>query len=86
MFLIQFRKRLGARGVEKIITKYLDEVSIENASVQSLRHTFGTHHVAKGTSLKTVQEVMGYKDKQAISKYVSLSKLLAVSGLQQHSL
>ena len=32
------------------------------ASVHTLRHTMATHHVARGTDLKTVQETLGHAD------------------------
>ena len=47
---------------------------IVNASVQTLRHTFGAHHIAKGTELKIVQEVMGLKDTRSASIYQALAK------------
>jgi site-specific recombinase XerD len=86
LYINRFRKRLGARGVEKILAKYLEEAGIADASVESLRHTFGTHHVAKGTSLKTVQEVMGHRDSRTTDIYVSLAKQIAPREMEEHSL
>ncbi|OGD07652.1 hypothetical protein A2899_02815 [Candidatus Amesbacteria bacterium RIFCSPLOWO2_01_FULL_49_25] len=72
LFINRFGKRLSPRGIEKITSKYFDQTEIEGATVQSLRHTFGIHHVAKGTSLKTIQAIMGHKDPRSTAIYVSL--------------
>jgi len=49
--------------------KHITEVGIKGASVHILRHTFATHHVAQGTLLRTVQEVLGYADLKTTSIY-----------------
>jgi len=86
LFINRFGSSLGARGVEKLVHKYLDKAGIKNANVHTLRHTFGVHHTAKGTSLKTITNAMGYKDIQSPSKYVSLAQELMKNELQDHAL
>lgn len=86
LFINRFGSSLGARGVEKIAQKYLDKAGIKNANVSSLRHTFGVHHTAQGTSLKTITNAMGYKDPRSPSKYVSLAQELMKNELQDHAL
>ncbi len=86
LFINKFREPLGQRGVQKVVWKYLDEASIQGASVHSLRHTFGTHHVAKGTSLRTVQEALGHQDLKTTSVYVSLAREVMNKELQEHAL
>ncbi len=54
LFLNRFKKQLSPRGVEKVVSKYFEMGGIEGACVQSLRHTFSTHHVIMGTSIKTI--------------------------------
>jgi len=54
--------------------KYMLQVKIKDANVQSLRHTFGIHHVVSGARLKTVQEMMGYRDSPTVSSYFALAK------------
>jgi integrase/recombinase XerD len=76
LFLNRFGEPLGERGVQKMLRKYLKKAGIGNASIHTLRHTFGAHHLAKGTSLKTIQEVMGLKDPRSTSIYVSLVRKL----------
>jgi len=86
IFLNKFGTPLGPRGVQLLIRKYLEEAQIKGASVHSLRHTFGTHHVAKGTSLRSVQEALGHKDLKTTSIYVSLARDLMNKEFQEHAL
>ena len=86
VFANRFGKPLGARGVQKLIKKYLDRSGIRGASVHSLRHTFGAQHAAQGTSLKTLQEAMGHQDIRTTSLYLSLAQLTMREELQVHAL
>jgi site-specific recombinase XerD len=86
LFLNRFRKPLGQRGVQKVVQKYLELAEIHGASVHTLRHTFGAHHIAQGTSLKTVQKVMGHKDERSTSIYNLLANELMNKELGEHAL
>ena len=86
VFLNRFGEALGERGVQKMLREYLQQAAIGNASISTLRHTFGTQHIAKGTSLKTVQEVMGLKDVRSTSIYQTLAKEIISRELQENSL
>ena len=72
LFLNRFGKPLGERGVQKMLRKYLQKVGIQRAGVHTLRHTFALHHIAKGMSVKTLQDVIGHKDMRSTMIYVSL--------------
>lgn len=61
LFINKAGEPFGDRGVQKMIERYMDEAGIKGASVESLRHTFGTHHAARGTDLRTIQKVMGIR-------------------------
>lgn len=50
---------LTTRQIQKMLRKYLDKAGIQEASPQTLRHTYGTHHALKGTDLKVLQNNMG---------------------------
>lgn len=73
LFLNRSGEQLGVRGVEKVIGKYFDIAGIKNASVNSLRHTFGISQAVKGTNLKTIQKVMGHKERRTTGIYLSLA-------------
>src|SRR5215207_6515706 len=84
LFLNRFGESLGESGVQKMLRKYLKTAGIGGASIQTLRHTFGAQHTAKGTSQKTIQEVMGLKDTRSISVYLSLAKEITSRELQEN--
>lgn len=74
LFLNRDGQKMSGRGVEKTMDKYFKLVDINNASVNSLRHTFGIQHAVKGTSFKTIQKIMGHKDNRSTRVYLQLSK------------
>ena len=86
LFTNRFGEALGERGVQKMLRKYLKKAGIGNASIQTLRHTFGTHHIAKGTDPKTVQEVLGLKDARSTAIYHSLAKEVIAREMQENAL
>jgi integrase/recombinase XerD len=86
LFLNRFSEPLGASGVQKMLRKHLRSAGIGKASIHTLRHTFGAQHIAKGTSLKTIQEVMGLKDTRSTSIYQSLAKEVIRKEIEQNSL
>lgn len=86
LFVTKFKTRMTARSIEYMVTKYLAETGIHHASVHTLRHTMATHHVAKGTDVKTVQVTLGHASLATTSIYVSLSKHAQKKALQEHAL
>lgn len=50
------------------------------------RHTFGVQHIVKGTSLKTVQKVMGHQDIRTTESYIPLANELAKKELEENAL
>ena len=86
LFLNRMGEPLGESGIQKMLTKYIKKAGIGKVSIHTLRHTFGTQHIAKGTSLKTVQDVMGLKDIRSTSIYQSLAREVISRELQENSL
>ncbi len=86
IFITKFGAPMGPRAVQDIVAKHLREANIENASVHTLRHTFGTHMVKKGTNLRVVQEAMGHTDLKTTSVYVHLARDLMDEQLQANAL
>jgi site-specific recombinase XerD len=86
LFISQFKRPISTRAIQHRMTKYVTEAGITGASVHTLRHTMATHHVARGTDLKTVQETLGHADLKTTSIYVSLAKTAQRKALQEHAL
>jgi integrase/recombinase XerD len=86
LFLNRFGDPLGESGVQKMLRKYVKMAGIGGASINTLRHTFGAHHIAKGTSLKTVQEILGHKDDRSTSVYIPLAKTVVSREMQENAL
>jgi integrase/recombinase XerD len=86
LFVSQFKRPMSTRAIQERVAKYLSEADIHSASVHTLRHTMATHHVARGTDLKIVQETLGHADLKTTSIYVSLAKTAQRKALQEHAL
>lgn len=86
LFLNNSMKPLGERGVQKIIMQYFRQSGIIGASVHSLRHTFAVQHILKGTSLKTIQEVMGHQNIRTTEAYIPLANELSKKELEENAL
>lgn len=86
VFLNRFAEMLGESGVQKMLRKYLKRAGIGKASIHTLRHTFGAQHIARGTSLKTVQEVMGLKDARSTAVYQTLAKRIITREIEENAL
>jgi len=78
--------RLTPRGIQRIVRKLLTSAGITGASVHTLRHTFATHTVRKGTNLRVVQEALGHSSLQTTSRYVSLARELMDQQLEANAL
>jgi len=76
----------GPRGIQKRLHKYFTQLEILGASVHTLRHTFGIHHAAKGTDIKTLQDVMGHSDVRNTEIYLSIAKELHWNDLEENAL
>ena len=86
LFVTKFGKPMGPRAFQYTVKKHLKEAGIKGASVHTLRHTFATHHVARGTDLRTVQEALGHADLKTTSIYVQLAREVMKRELQEHAL
>ena len=69
LFLNRFGEPVSDSGVQKMLRKYLKRAGIGNASVHTLRHTFGVYCLSKGMGLKEVKELMGFRDSRSTTVY-----------------
>lgn len=73
LFLNRFSKPISDRGIQKILRKYLKLAGIGNASVHTLRHTFGANNLAKGISPKILKDLMGVRESRSTRIYLTLA-------------
>jgi len=85
LFLTAVNKPMGKRAVQLMLGRYLEAAEIHSASVQSLRHTMIVHHLAKGTPLRTLADILGVSP-DALKTYAPLACRLAQRALQEHAL
>lgn len=85
LFLTIVKKPMGKRAVQLMLEKYLDEIGVENASVQSLRHTMAVHHLAKGTPLKTLADILG-DHPDTMKMYLAAARKVKQRALEEHAL
>ena len=85
LFLTGVKKPMGKRAVQMMLAKCLSEAGIQNASVQSLRHTMAVHHLARGTSLKTLSDILG-DDEKTMQRYIVLTRKVHQKALQENAL
>jgi integrase/recombinase XerC len=77
---------LTPRGIQRTVDRLMRSASITGATVHTLRHTFATHMVRKGTNLRVVQEALGHSSLQTTSRYVSLARELMDQQLEANAL
>lgn len=86
VFVSKFGGGLSARAIQNVVAKYLVEATISHASVHTLRHTFATHMVKKGTKLDVVRQALGHEDLKTTSIYVELAREVMDKELQANAL
>jgi len=86
LFITKFGRGISGRAIEYLVEKYLKQASIHSASVHTLRHTFATYMVKKGTKLDVVRQALGHQDLKTTSIYVELAREVMDKELQQDAL
>jgi site-specific recombinase XerD len=86
LFITKFGLGIGPRSIENVVAKYLKEAGIAEASVHTLRHTFATQHVKRGTKLDVVRQMLGHESLATTSIYIDLAREVMDKEIQQNAL
>jgi integrase/recombinase XerD len=73
LFLNSYGTRMTRQGFWKILKQYGHECGIEKEiTVNTLRHSFAVHLIQNGADMRSVQELLGYKDISAAQMYINV--------------
>lgn len=86
LFLSKSGKPLNSRNIRHAIDRYYRKVGIRRATVHTLRHTFCTHHVAKGTSLMVIARMAGHSKLTTTQKYIHLTTEVMDEQIEKNAL
>jgi site-specific recombinase XerD len=72
LFISRRKQRLASRTIQFNFERYFKRAGIKNATVHSLRHSFGVHRLKKGVNLKELQQLLGHKSITSTQIYTEL--------------
>ncbi|MEX0681812.1 MAG: tyrosine recombinase XerC [Balneolales bacterium] len=74
LFLTDAGRRIYPRMIQRMVSKYLGRVSeISQKSPHILRHSFATHLLDRGASIRVIKELLGHADLSATQIYTGTS-------------
>jgi integrase/recombinase XerD len=74
LFLNTKGLKMTRQGFWKIVKFYTSKVQInKEINLYTLRHSFAVHLIENGADMKSVQELLGYRDISAIQMYLELT-------------
>ncbi len=86
VFVTRLRTPMSPRAIQYAVKKHLRKAGIEKASTHSLRHTSATHYLLQGVALKTVQDLLGHKQRRTTERYLEAVEETRRRELQQKAL
>ena len=66
---------ISRQGLWKIIKKYVNRAEIDDEiTANDLRHSFGVHLIESGANVNAVQEMMGYRGANSLTRYAGKNR------------
>ncbi len=72
VFITKTGRPVLVRNIRASISRFFRIAGIKKATVNDLRHTFIVHQISSGTSVTTVQRLVGHKRLSTTEKYLEL--------------
>lgn len=74
VFVLKSGKRMYPMAVQRIVQKYLSQISsIEHRNPHALRHTYATHLLNAGASIRVVKDLLGHESLSTTQVYTHMS-------------
>lgn len=86
LFVTKHKTPMSKRTIQYAVNKYLEAAEIKDASVRTLRHTMGTHYIAKGGDIESVQKMLGHESLETTRIYQTLAKKMPRKMVQDLAL
>ena len=74
LFITKTGNPLLIRNIRSLLNRFFKKAGIENATINSLRHTFIVHQLTAGVSIEIIQKIVGHKRISTTEKYLELIK------------
>jgi integrase/recombinase XerC len=74
LFVLKSGKKMYAMSVQRLVKKYINQVvNIASASPHVLRHSYATHLLDRGASIRVVKDLLGHENLSTTQVYTHLS-------------
>ncbi len=74
VFVLKNGKKMYPMAVQRIVQKYLSQISnIEHKNPHALRHTYATHLLNAGASIRVVKDLLGHESLSTTQVYTHMS-------------